>query len=71
MGRKPLTEGQHTVTVSLRLTREQRATLNALGGAEWVRQQIDLAYPRDLFDQLERELLAALGQIESDKKAGI
>lgn len=42
-GRKPITKGQSTVTVSLRLTEAQRAKLALLGGAEWVRQRIDKA----------------------------
>ena len=41
-GRKPIKEGQDTVTVSLRLTVGQRDKLALLGGAEWVRQRIDL-----------------------------
>ena len=42
-GRKPIKEGQDTVTVSLRLTTAQRAKLEALGGAAWVRERIDKA----------------------------
>jgi hypothetical protein len=42
-GRKPIKEGQDTVTVSLRLTVSQRDKLALLGGAEWVRQRIDKA----------------------------
>jgi len=42
-GRKPIKEGQDTVTVSLRLTTAQRAKLEALGGAAWVRDRIDRA----------------------------
>ena len=42
-GRKPIKEGQDTVTVSLRLTAGQRDKLVLLGGAEWVRQRIDKA----------------------------
>ena len=42
-GRKPVREGEETVTVSLRMTPEQRAKLARLGGAEWVRQRIDKA----------------------------
>ena len=44
-GRKPIKEGQDTVTVSLRMTAEQRDKLALLGGAEWVRQRIDKAKP--------------------------
>lgn len=40
-GRKPVAEGQQTVTVSLRMTEAQRDKLALLGGAEWVRQRID------------------------------
>jgi hypothetical protein len=42
-GRKPLKEGQDTVTVSLRMTEAQRDKLALLGGAEWVRQRINKA----------------------------
>ena len=42
-GRKPVKHGEETVTVSLRMTPEQRAKLARLGGAEWVRQRIDKA----------------------------
>ena len=42
-GRKPIKEGQGTVTVSLRMTEAQRDKLALLGGAEWVRQRIDKA----------------------------
>ena len=42
-GRKPVKQGEETVTVSLRMTPEQRAKLARLGGAEWVRQRIDKA----------------------------
>ena len=44
-GRKPIKEGQDTVTVSLRMTEPQRDKLALLGGAEWVRQRIDKAKP--------------------------
>lgn len=40
-GRKPVKQGEETVTVSLRMTPEQRAKLARLGGAEWVRARID------------------------------
>ena len=40
-GRKPIKDGQETVTVSLRLTAGQRQKLARLGGAEWVRERID------------------------------
>ena len=42
-GRKPVAEGQTTVTVSLRMTADQRDRLTALGGAKWVRSAIDAA----------------------------
>ena len=42
-GRKPLKEGQDTVTVSIRLTVAQRAKLERLGGAAWLRDRIDKA----------------------------
>ena len=42
-GRKPVAEGQPTVTVSLRMTEGQRDKLKRLGGAKWVRQRINKA----------------------------
>lgn len=42
-GRKPVKQGEETVTVSLRMTPEQRAKLARLGGASWVRTKIDKA----------------------------
>ena len=42
-GRKPIKEGQDTVTVSLRMTEAQRDKLALLGRAGWVRQRIDKA----------------------------
>lgn len=42
-GRKPIKDGQATVTMSLRLTVGQRDKLVLLGGARWVRQRIDRA----------------------------
>ena len=42
-GRKPVKQGEETVTLSLRMTPEQRAKLARLGGAEWVRGKIDRA----------------------------
>lgn len=41
-GRKPLKAGEETVTLSLRVTVEQRDKLTRLGGAKWVRSKIDL-----------------------------
>ena len=42
-GRKPVKQGEETVTLSLRVTVAQREKLAQLGGAEWVRQKIDRA----------------------------
>ncbi len=42
-GRKPTKEGQETVTLSIRLTVAQRAKLERLGGAPWLRDRIDKA----------------------------
>lgn len=42
-GRKPVAEGEPTITVSLRMTAAQRDKLARLGGAVWVRQRIDKA----------------------------
>lgn len=42
-GRKPLAEGEATVTVSLRMTKGHRDKLERLGGAPWVRKAIDAA----------------------------
>lgn len=42
-GRKPVSLGEDTVTVSLRMTVAQRERLFKLGGAEWVRRQISKA----------------------------
>ena len=42
-GRKPLKEGQETVTFSIRLTVAQREKLERLGGAAWLRDRIDKA----------------------------
>ncbi len=44
-GRKPISDTDQTVTVSLRLTTSQRAKLASLGGAAWVRKQIDEHQP--------------------------
>jgi len=45
-GRKPIQAGEATVTVSLRMTAAQRAKLMRLGGAAWVRGQLDQAVVR-------------------------
>ena len=42
-GRKPVKSGSETITVSLRMTPAQRAKLEVLGGAQWVRDRIDHA----------------------------
>ena len=42
-GRKPVKQGEETVTLSLRVTLAQREKLARLGGAEWVRDRIDKA----------------------------
>lgn len=42
-GRKPVAEGQVTVTASIRMTEAQRRKLDDLGGAPWVRGQVDAA----------------------------
>lgn len=42
-GRKPVKQGEETVTLSLRVTAAQREKLARLGGAEWVRERIDKA----------------------------
>ena len=42
-GRKPLKEGQETVTLSIRLTVAQREKLERIGGAAWLRDRIDKA----------------------------
>ncbi|TXG77418.1 hypothetical protein E6Q11_02805 [Candidatus Dojkabacteria bacterium] len=40
-GRKPVKQGEETVTLSLRVTVTQRKKLSRLGGAEWMRKKID------------------------------
>jgi len=40
-GRKPVAQGEETVTVSLRVTVAQREKLARLGGAKWVRSAIE------------------------------
>jgi hypothetical protein len=47
-GRKPLAEGEQTVTASIKMTATQKDKLNRLGGAAWVRARIDRA--RDATD---------------------
>lgn len=40
-GRKPLVQGHKTATWHVRLTPVQRAVLEAMGGAKWLREQLD------------------------------
>lgn len=40
-GRPPIKTGERSIAVSLRMTREQREKLAALGGAAWVRVKIN------------------------------
>lgn len=42
-GRKPIKQGEETVTVSLRMTATQRAKLARLGGGAWFRPAVDAA----------------------------
>lgn len=42
-GRKPLAEGEQSVTYTMRLSASMRDKLNRLGGAEWIRGQITKA----------------------------
>lgn len=42
-GRKPVKQGEETVTVSMRMTVAQREKLSQLGGVDWVRKRIDKA----------------------------
>lgn len=42
-GRKPLPEGEAMVGVTLKMQPAQREKLAKLGGARWVREQIDQA----------------------------
>lgn len=42
-GRPPVSEGETTISACLRMTRAQREKLRLLGGARWIREQIDLA----------------------------
>lgn len=43
VGRRPLREGEQTVTTSLKVTEGQLAKLKRLGGGAWVRRKIDEA----------------------------
>ena len=42
-GRKPIKQGEDTVTVPMRMAIGQRAKLKRLGGGAWFRSQIDAA----------------------------
>lgn len=42
-GRKPIKQGEETVTVSLRMTATQRAKQARLGGGAWFRSAVDAA----------------------------
>ena len=45
-GRKPIKTGEPTVSVTIRMAASQRDKLTTLGGAYWVRAQIDAAPTR-------------------------
>ncbi len=50
-GRKPITEGERTLSTTLRMTERQRDKLSRLGGAGWVRKRIDEApEPMETFE---------------------
>lgn len=57
-GRKPIKQGEETVTLSIRLTVAQREKLEQLGGAAWIRDRIDaernLVQGVDLIDVCSR-----------------
>ncbi|MBK7424515.1 MAG: hypothetical protein IPJ48_16340 [Propionivibrio sp.] len=42
-GRKPLSPDQPTVVVTMRMTQAQREPCGLLGGAAWVRRQLEQA----------------------------
>lgn len=42
-GRKPLAPGEQTDRITVRLSRTQREKFDALGGAGWLRKQIETA----------------------------
>lgn len=46
-GRPPLAEGHKTIPMVVRLTDYQREKLAELGGAQWIRDQIDLRIAED------------------------
>ena len=41
-GRPPLAAGQQSERITVRLTAAQRETFDRLGGAEWLRAQLDI-----------------------------
>ena len=63
-GRKPIKDGQDTITVSLRMTEAQRDKLALLGGAEWVRQRIDKAKAPNAEVSRSAPLLAQVGSTD-------
>lgn len=42
-GRKPVSPGGSTIGVTMRVTHAQKEKLALLGGAAWLRRQIDMA----------------------------
>jgi hypothetical protein len=42
-GRKPLSEAEETVSVTMRMLKSQRDKWRRLGGAQWTRERIDKA----------------------------
>lgn len=42
-GRPPIANGEQSTTLTFRLTAAQRAKIDGLGGADWLRKQIDWA----------------------------
>lgn len=42
-GRSPIKEGVPTLSYNMRLTADMRAKLERLGGAAWIREQIEKA----------------------------
>lgn len=63
-GRKPLSAGEESVTVSVRLTPAQRESLRTLGGASWVRQQLDGAMQPQPEPPSSEELMALSKECE-------
>jgi hypothetical protein len=52
-GRKPIKNGEQTVTLSLRVTAAQREKLRLLGGARWVRDRIDCAIDANVNEMID------------------